>query len=314
MTRAEIPAGTRLKVFWELDDPWYPGVVQGYNDDGCADLLYDDADFLDECTTGIARTSDLTVGDTVNKIKGFFQQAPRQRWRAELGAVEHTKLAVKMQENALQHVTKGNYEPKVEKFVLYCQQHGRDWLPTSTATVLLYLASILEADRIQATLLQPYLLAINGYHEDLGCETPARGQSVIRAVKAWLCSKRITTERMTPSTSEELRLLQAYVYTVFAFVMFGRPDTGVAMQREHISSTVDVLSVVLLREKGRESSPGADPLGGGQETPRIARDLAGTVGPDLQEARHFVISEGQCERPLLEADGRSGYFCGCLVC
>ncbi|KAK3283877.1 hypothetical protein CYMTET_8442 [Cymbomonas tetramitiformis] len=123
------------------------------------------------------------AGTEENKIKklSFLEQAFRLRWRTELGISEHGELAVQMQEAALQPSTKGNCEPKVKKFILYCQQQQREWLPAPT--VLPYLASLLESGRMQATFLQPYLSAINGYCEELGYEAPAKGRSVTPAVK-----------------------------------------------------------------------------------------------------------------------------------
>lgn len=54
----------------------------------------------------------------------------------------------------------------------------RQWLPVSEAIVLLDLASLLEAGGIKSTSLQPYLSAINNYHEDLGLTGPAKGQTI----------------------------------------------------------------------------------------------------------------------------------------
>ncbi|KAK3287307.1 hypothetical protein CYMTET_5175 [Cymbomonas tetramitiformis] len=136
-----VPVGTRLQVYWELDDAWYP----------------------------------------------------------ELGTSEHSELAVQMQQAALQPTTKGNYDPEANQQVIW--------------------------DEVLTE----------------GTYSPA--QPVTAAQQA--------ATAMTPKTSEELRLLRGCVYTVFAYIMFGRPDTGLAMQRKHISSTEDVLSVVLLKEKGR---------------------------------------------------------------
>ncbi|KAK3263150.1 hypothetical protein CYMTET_28030 [Cymbomonas tetramitiformis] len=177
----------------QLDDAWYLGAVQLYDDDGFANIVYDDGNKevvdLAEDTFGViyevetpigektffgeksvfpagsVGTSDSPVGAGKNKIKkpGFLEQAFCLRWRTELGDSEHSELAVQMQEAALQQTTKGNYEPKM-------RSSSGPW---------------------------------------------------------------------------------AYVYTVFAYVTFGRPDTGVAMQREHVSSTEEELSVVLLKVKGR---------------------------------------------------------------
>ncbi|KAK3248872.1 hypothetical protein CYMTET_41678 [Cymbomonas tetramitiformis] len=243
-TAATVPAGTRLKIYWELDDAWYPGVVRLYDDDGFAEIVYDDGD---EEVVDLAEETFSVIHDNEIKKPSFLEKAFGLRWRTELGVSEHSELA-----------------------------EQREWLPATTPTVLLYLASLLDRGKIRATSLQPYLSAINCYHEDLGYDAPAKGRSVVRAVKGMavlqaqreVASGDILTERTylpaphvwaaqqaasasTPRTSEELQLLRAYVYTVFAYIAFGRPDTGVAMHWEHVSSTEEELSIVLLKEKGR---------------------------------------------------------------
>ncbi|KAK3243658.1 hypothetical protein CYMTET_46705 [Cymbomonas tetramitiformis] len=183
-----VPVGTKLKIYWELDDAWYPGAVALFDEDGFANIVYDDGD---KEVVDLANERYEIIGDVeppVN-VKNIF----------ELGTSEHTDLAVQMQQAALQPTTKGNYDPKADQQVV-------------TNEVL-----------TERTYL------------------PAR--------HVWAAQQAATT--MKPTTLDELRLLRACVYTVFAYVTFGRPDTGVAMQREHICSTEDVLSVVLLKEKGR---------------------------------------------------------------
>ncbi|KAK3266840.1 hypothetical protein CYMTET_24560 [Cymbomonas tetramitiformis] len=188
-----VPVGTRLQIHWELDDAWYPGAVVLFNEDGFVNIVYDDGD---EEVVDLANERYKNIGDVETPI-------------------EHSELAVQMQQAALQPTTKGNYDPK------------------------------------------PYLSAINNYHEDLQYEAPAKGRSVIRAVKGMavlqanqqVISDEVLTERtylpaqhvwaaqqaataMTPKTLEELRLLRACVYTVFAYVTFGRPDTVVKQAGE----------------------------------------------------------------------------------
>ncbi|KAK3234392.1 hypothetical protein CYMTET_55334 [Cymbomonas tetramitiformis] len=331
-----VPAGTRLLLYWGLGDAWYPGVVQFYDNDGFANIVYDDGDkevvdLTEERFSIIANvenpigeknifgekdivltdgvgTSDPPVGTEKNQIKkeGFLEKAFGLRWRKELGISEHSELAVRMQEAALQQTTKDDYEPKVKKFVLFCQRQQKEWLPATTPTVLLYLALLLEAEGIRASSLQPYLSAINNYPEDLGYEAPAKGRSVTCAVKGMamlqanegVVSGDILTERTylpaqhvwaaqqaaaasTPRTTEELQQLRAYVCTVFANVTFRRPDTGVAMQTEHISSTEEVLSVVLLKKKGRRHHQGATLA---NEWIQLALDSLGCLPP---EGGHF---------------------------
>ncbi|KAK3233185.1 hypothetical protein CYMTET_56503 [Cymbomonas tetramitiformis] len=93
---AEVPAGTSLQIYWELDDAWYPGVVQLYDNDGFANIMYNDGskEVMDEAEetfsiiydvetpigvtnffsekdillTNSVRTSDPPVGTEENKI------------------------------------------------------------------------------------------------------------------------------------------------------------------------------------------------------------------------------------------------------
>ncbi|KAK3272990.1 hypothetical protein CYMTET_18741, partial [Cymbomonas tetramitiformis] len=232
--KEENMAATVLTPYWP-GQSWFRELEQLadevlYDDDGFANIVYGDGD---KEVVDLAEEKLSVICDVENAI--------------ELGDSEHSELA-----------------------------EQREWLPATTPTAPLYLASLLDSGGIKSSSLQPYLSAINNYHEDLGYEAPAKGRSVTRAVKAMAVlqadrevdSGDILMERtylpaqhvwaaqqaaaaLTPRTSEELRQLRAYVYTVFAYITFGRPDIGVAMQRGHISSTEDMLSAVPLKEKGR---------------------------------------------------------------
>ncbi|KAK3247800.1 hypothetical protein CYMTET_42715 [Cymbomonas tetramitiformis] len=57
---------------------------------------------------------------------------------------------------------------------------------------------------------------------------------------------------LQPAHQAETELLWACTYVVFVFVTFRRPDTGVSMQRAHMTVSDDVISVVLHKEKGRQ--------------------------------------------------------------
>eukprot|EP00854_Cymbomonas_tetramitiformis_P034342 gene34342-biopygen26299 len=161
-----VPVGTRLQIYWELDDAWYPVALVLYDEDSFANIVYNDGD---KEVVDLANEQFKIIGDVETPI--------------ELGTSEHSELVVQMQKAALQPTTKGKYDPKVRKFVLFCQQQGREWLPATTATVLLYLSFLLKSKTIKSSSLQPYLSAINNYHEDLHYEAPAKGRSVTRAVK-----------------------------------------------------------------------------------------------------------------------------------
>ncbi|KAK3256116.1 hypothetical protein CYMTET_34727 [Cymbomonas tetramitiformis] len=112
----------------------------------------------------------------------------------------------------------------------------------SEETVRLYLAALLQKGGIQATSMQPYLSAINNYHEDMGLPGPAKGRSVTRAVKA------LTLEQ---EDGDQLGWLQACTYVVLAFTSFGRSGTGTPLQQENVLMDEEGATLVLTREKGR---------------------------------------------------------------
>ncbi|KAK3289388.1 hypothetical protein CYMTET_3187 [Cymbomonas tetramitiformis] len=140
----------------------------------------------------------------------------------------------------------------------------------------LYLEPLLQKGRVQATSLQPYLSAISNCLEDMGLPGPAKGCSVTRAVKGmarlqveaselagitvtehtWLSAEHVRTVHdatltLEPDDSEQLRWLRACMYVVLAFISFGRPDTGMSLQRENVLTDGDGVTVVLAREKGK---------------------------------------------------------------
>ncbi|KAK3249287.1 hypothetical protein CYMTET_41277 [Cymbomonas tetramitiformis] len=299
-TAGEVTVGSKIEVFWKDDDCFYPGVVKEFNEDGKAHVLYDgDEETLDLSkenfkiinSSGVSELTDETADadgenidcggdDEENKrggvVERFLTHSLFERWRSELGQSRITELAVKMQKKALLDATMSNYGPKARRFILFCEQHQRPWLPATEATVLLYIASVLKDGGIKSASLQPYLSAINNYHEDLRFPGPAKGRVVTRAVKGmatiqaelavqeenietqrtWLPAGHVrraqaATLKLTPRSSEELRLLRAFSYVVIAFVTFGRPDTGTSLSRQHVHCGDSEFFVVLLKEKGR---------------------------------------------------------------
>eukprot|EP00854_Cymbomonas_tetramitiformis_P004302 gene4302-biopygen4234 len=185
-------------VFWEDDDKFYPGVVKSFNEDGATHEVYDDGDkeslnlSEEKCnillSEGVYEQNMERGGDYKENKRGgdtpnFFARSLCGRWRDELGQSDYTDLAILMQQRSLLDSTLSNYGPKAERFVQFRVRQDRQWLPATEATVLVYLASLLETGNIKSALLQPYLSAINNYHEDLGLTGPAKGRAVTRAVK-----------------------------------------------------------------------------------------------------------------------------------
>ncbi|KAK3288430.1 hypothetical protein CYMTET_4087 [Cymbomonas tetramitiformis] len=247
--RPKVTVGTKIEVFWEDDDCFYPGVVKEFNEDGKAHVLYDDGD---EETLDLSEENFKIINSTDETTDADGENTERS--------------------------SGGNYEEykrggAVQNFLTrsLCER----WR-ASEATVLLYIASLLEDGNIQSVSLQPYLSAINNYHEDLGHPGPAKGRSVTRAVKGmatiqaelavqeqnietqrtWLPAAHVrrvheAALKLNPRSPEEPQLLRAFTYVVVAFVTFGRPDTGTSLSRQHVHCGDDEFSVVLLKEKGR---------------------------------------------------------------
>eukprot|EP00854_Cymbomonas_tetramitiformis_P034042 gene34042-biopygen6435 len=202
---AQLP---RYYAAWR--DPQCKGVdsLVSSNEDGKAHVLYDDGDeeTLDLSKENFKIISSLpvsvltneaayTANENVDKgadykvnkrggaVENFLTLSLCERWRSELGRSRLTELAVKMQRKSLLDTTLSNYGPKAQRFIHFCVQQCRPWLPATEATVVLYVASVLEDRGVQAASMQPHLSAIDNYHEDLGFPGPAKGRALTRAVK-----------------------------------------------------------------------------------------------------------------------------------
>ncbi|KAK3266035.1 hypothetical protein CYMTET_25314 [Cymbomonas tetramitiformis] len=270
--QAGLASGLKVKVYWPQDDAWYTGTVGDTGSDGLTHIAYEDGDKED---LDMSKERYEVLPAAVQEVTSW-DAALQERWRGELGDSSLTELAVQMQGAALGGKTVGNYRPKARAFMAFCEAEGRQWLPATGATVRLYIAHMLDKGTVQASNMQPYLSAINNYHEDMGFPGPARGRAISRAVKGmarlqvqaaeaageeqtvrtWLPARHVSAVHahglgLEPVGRAATELLRACTYVVFAFVTFGRPETGVSMRREHISITGEDISVVLHKEKGR---------------------------------------------------------------
>eukprot|EP00854_Cymbomonas_tetramitiformis_P008950 gene8949-biopygen9116 len=148
----EVTVGTRLEVYWEDDDKFYPGVVKNFNDDGAAHVVYDDGDEetlnLSEEKFNILlcegeneqnkeRGGDYKENKRGGETQNFFASSLCGRWRSELGQSDYTDLAILMQRRSLLDSTLGNYGPKAEKFAQFCQSSAvQDYIdPTAVRDV-----------------------------------------------------------------------------------------------------------------------------------------------------------------------------------
>eukprot|EP00854_Cymbomonas_tetramitiformis_P034273 gene34273-biopygen23528 len=186
-----------------------------------------------------------------------WTSALQERWRDELGS---------------------------KKLKDFCEGEGREWLPASEETARLYLATLLHSGGIRATSLQPYLSAINNYHEDMGWSGPAKGISVTRAVTGITHVRTVHDAGLTlePENRDQIRWLQACTYVVLAFISFGRPDTGTSLQQENVMMDEDGVTVHCGPDPKEGQEPQAEettavyPLvGGGRAT--VAPGVVDTV-------------------------------------
>ncbi|KAK3270288.1 hypothetical protein CYMTET_21313 [Cymbomonas tetramitiformis] len=270
-TRSGTTQGCRVKVYWPVDDAWYTGTVGDNGADGLTHVAYVDGDQED---LDMSKEKYEVLPAAVQEVSGW-DAALQERWRGKLGDSSLTELAVQMQGAALGGKTVGNYWPKARALMAFCEAESREWLPATGGTVRLYIAHMLDKGIVQVASMQPYLSTINNYHEDMGYSRPAKGRGVSRAVKGmsslqvqaadaageertvrtWLPARHVSAVHalglgLQPVGRSETELLRACAYVVFAFVTFGRPDTGVSMLRTHISIADGIVSEVLHKEKG----------------------------------------------------------------
>ncbi|KAK3267531.1 hypothetical protein CYMTET_23912 [Cymbomonas tetramitiformis] len=283
---AGLASGLKVKVYWPQDDAWYTGTVGDTGSDGLTHIAYEDGDKED---LDMSKERYEVLPAAVQEVAGW-DAALQERWRGELGDSSLTELAVQMQGAALGDKTVGNYRPKARAFMAFCEAEGRQWLPATGATVRLYIAHMLDKGTVQASNMQPYLSAINNYHEDMGFPGPAKGRAISRAVKGmsrlqvqaaeaageeqtvrtWLPARHVSAVHahglgLEPVGRAATELLRACTYVVFAFVTFGRPETGVSMRRGHINITGDDISVLLQHwQQVRDACWGQRPVTGSE--------------------------------------------------
>ncbi|KAK3259929.1 hypothetical protein CYMTET_31091 [Cymbomonas tetramitiformis] len=318
---AGLASGFKVKVYWPQDDARYTGTVGDTGSDGLTHVAYEDGDKED---LDMRKERYEVLPAAVQKVAGW-EAALQERWRGELGDSSLTELAVQMQGAALGDKTVGNYRPKARAFMAFCEAEGRQWLPATGATVRLYIAHMLDKGTVQASNMQPYLSAINNYHEDMGFPGPAKGRAVSRAVKGmsrlqvqaaeaageeqtvrtWLPARHVSAVHehglgLEPVGRAAMELLRAYTYVVFAFVTFGRPETGVSMRTEHISITGDDISVVLHKGKGR---------GHVRLRRRLTIPAAGVAGL-VQLLQHWQQVRDACwgQRPVTGSEVQGSYW------
>ncbi|KAK3253505.1 hypothetical protein CYMTET_37252 [Cymbomonas tetramitiformis] len=191
----------------------------------------------------------------------YSQQAGKSE---SLGASSWDGVMFRISASRIGSKTLGNYQPKARAFMAFCE----DWLPAAGAIVRLYIAQLLDKGTVQAVIMQPYLSAINNYHEDMGFPGPAKSRAVSRAVKG-ISSLQVQAADAAEELTVRTYLPARHVSAVHAHGLgWSRwagqlrscsehvclplsPSASVSMHREHINIIGDQISVVLHKEKGR---------------------------------------------------------------
>ncbi|KAK3266617.1 hypothetical protein CYMTET_24769 [Cymbomonas tetramitiformis] len=157
----EARPGCKIEVFWPEDRMWYPGIV------GTTAASYSDS--VEDCA---AETLDGEAGGQL--------------------ALRHSSSDAG---NGAGESTADNYEGHWKKFVKFCTEENLQWLPATAVTVQLYMAALQKSGTVKGTSLQPYLSAINSFHEDFDYQGPSKGRAATRAVKGMTAMRTAAAEQ-----------------------------------------------------------------------------------------------------------------------
>ena len=189
--------------------------------------------------------------------------------------------------------TKVSYDGKQRRFIAFCTEtlpnayglRPRSHLPASEKTILMYLAHLSNEGKVAEQSLQPYLSAVNQMHEDAGFPKPACGHFVRLLRRGYIeleaDERGQPLANRVPAPAElmldilrlglatpDLNILRMCTCLVLSFCWFNRADTGVRLQRRHVSVTKLGIAInlqgktiarntshTLLRKTDRSSDP-----------------------------------------------------------
>ncbi|KAK3248975.1 hypothetical protein CYMTET_41575 [Cymbomonas tetramitiformis] len=236
----EVRIGRKIEIFWPVDQVWCPGTVGETGADGKRKIEYDNGDVeyleLEKEKYRLLPAEDPVLATT-------WRMAMVKHWAGKVRDSSLAEEAAEMQAAALQPSTAGNYEGHWRMFVDFCANERRDWLPATEETVLLYIAYKLRRRTVRGSSLQPYLSAINNFHEDFGHTGPAKGRAVTRAVKGM-------TAMQTEAAEEQGCTVTMGTWLPAVAVRRVHKAAGTAMLWERLLCDSSGLSVVLQKEKG----------------------------------------------------------------
>ena len=189
--------------------------------------------------------------------------------------------------------TKVSYDGKQRRFQSFCKDvlpqeyslRPRSWMPASEKTVMMYLAHLSREGKVAEQSLQPYLSAINQMHQDAGFPRPAVGHFIRLLRKGYVALE--ATNNGQPAANRvpvpaelilqilrlglatvDAHILRMCTCVVISFCWFNRADTGVRLQRRHVSETplgiaINIQGKTIARNQAhtllRKRDPRSDP-------------------------------------------------------
>lgn len=163
--------------------------------------------------------------------------------------------------------TWANKSSQVNKWLLFCDEDGRDPLPATEGDVLAYLGYLYLEGRIGPTSVRQYLSAVTRFHETQGLEAPTRTPLVAAMVAAYIAKtdqdrpavlKRIgiTAEIAAQIVehgikSDDVATVGNCAAVIFAFVFQCRSVSVAHVAPSDIAVTSAAISVTLTHRKGK---------------------------------------------------------------
>ncbi|KAK3255291.1 hypothetical protein CYMTET_35520 [Cymbomonas tetramitiformis] len=163
----------------------------------------------------------------------------KARRKGGLGDSSLADLAVKMQSAAPEDTTVSNYRPNEEAFMQFCVTEGRSWLPATEA----FMQFCVTEGRSWLPATEAFMQFCVTEGRSWLPATEAKAQQAGKqeeelAVRTWLPTRYVSVVHaprlgLHPVGRAEAEMLSACTCMVFAFVYFGRLNTGVSMLWDH---------------------------------------------------------------------------------
>lgn len=187
-------------------------------------------------------------------------------WR-EGGAVEAANLIVDF---GWKSGTWKNRTSQIRKWLMFCDEEGRDSLPAGEGDVIAYVGYLSLEGRVSPASVPQYLSAVSRFHEDAGHDSPTKTRMISRLVKAYANRKDwgettcdVRTGIGAPlvrrivelgCVTQSVDLVRACAMVVFAFVFHCRAVTVGHVHVSDVEVGENGIVATLVRRKGKSES------------------------------------------------------------